>query len=552
MSDVLLSDVLTFKLTDDGKLLAEFTSSEFKPALDEATVKQALATQGFSRLYLHQNSLSQLITQYTNLNENFVLEIGERRDGVCILKVDDDKMAARLTLIPPYGGAPVTLSQIQQALQEKGVVSGIMAKVIEAALEEGDATDRIIAQGQRPAPGTDAQFERLIPDITERKPKVDEHGNVDYRDLGQMIFVKQGSPLMRRTPPTSGTNGQDVTGQILTPKPGKNVPFASRLQGAQVDPLDNNLLLATIAGQPKPVPHGVMVDPIINVKNVDISTGNISFDGAIIIKGDVKDGMKVQASGDVIVGGTVEAAEIEAGGDIVIKGGVIGHSEHIAEPNEVPVFNAKVVSQGSISTRYAENVYMEAGADINIDEYSMHNHLVSLNRVLVGKPGGKKGRIIGGLTCATGLVQAGKVGSNAGFITKIRVGFNPHLHAKLDKLKIKIAKNEKDLEDINKVIAFVLAHPEKDKDGLLNKATNTKEKIELDSSELHGDRDSLLSEMTLAEHVQVIVEDTVYCGTEIQIGSHIWRNHEDRGKGAFQIIDGEIVYGSKVESHSPQ
>jgi uncharacterized protein len=544
VTDVLLTDVLTFKLNDVGKLLAEFEAREDKPPVDEAAIKEALAKQGFSRLYLHENSLSQLIAQYAESNENFELEIGERRDGVCIIDIDTDRMAARLSLIPPYGGEPVTLAQLEQALQEKGVVYGIMTHVIEAALKELDVTDRIIAKGLPPEPGIDAQFQSLLPEMRERKPLEDEHGNVDYRELGGIVVVKQGSPLMRRTPATAGKNGQDVTGQVLSPKAGKDVQFPSRLQGAQIDPGDNNRLLASITGQPKLAPNGVTVDPTISVKIVDISSGNVSFDGAILIKGDVKEGMKVHASGDVFVGGTVEAAEIEAGGDIVVKGGVIGHSEHTADPNEAPIFNARVISKGSISTRYAENVYMEAGTDFNIDEYSMHNHLVSLNQIVVGKPGGKKGRIIGGSTCATALVRAAKIGSDAGFITKIRVGFNPLLHAKLDKLKLMIEANEKELEDIKKVFTFISAHPEKNKNDLLDKAINTKEKIENDSAQLHADIASLHAEMTLAEQVQVIVDDTVYCGVEIQIGNHFWRNNLDRSKGAFQLVESEIVYGS--------
>ena len=223
-------------------------------------------------------------------------------------------------------------------------------------------------------------------------------------------------------------------------------------------------------GQPKLVPNGVVVEPTITLPQVDISTGNMSFDGTINIKGDVKDGMKIHATGDVFVGGTVEAAEIEAGGNVVIKGGVIGHSEHSGDPNEAPTFNAIIISKGSISAHFAENVCMEAGIDIIIEEFSMHNHLTALNRVLVGKSGGKKGRIIGGITCASVLVKTAIIGSNAGFVTKVRAGFNPYLQAQVDKLKLEIDANEKEQEDLKKIIAFVLAHPEKDKNGLLNKA----------------------------------------------------------------------------------
>ena len=551
-----LADVLTFKLGDDGKLLATFEACESKPPLDAAIIKDALVKQGLSNLFLYENALSDLVKQYDNSNEGFVLEIGERRDGVCTLKIDDDKMAARLTLTPPFGGAPVTHFQIQLALQEKGVVSGIMKNEIEAAIKEGYAAERVIAKGLQPVRGIDARFQSLIPQIRERKPQVDEHGIANFRDLGQLIVVRPGDPLMCRTPPTEGKKGRDITGQILLPQPGQDIPFASGLQGvefdldAELDPDHNSLLLAAIAGQPKLVPNGVMVEPTIDLPRVDISTGNMSFDGTINIKGDVKDGMKIHASGDVFVGGTVEAAEIEAGGNIVIKGGVIGHSEHSGDPNDAPIFSARIISKGSINAHFAENVLMEADIDIIIEEFSMHNHLTALNRILVGKSGGKKGRIIGGITSASVLVKAASIGSNAGFITKVRAGFNPYLQAQLDKLKLEIDVIEKEQEDLKKIIAFVLAHPEKDKNGLLSKALNTREKLETDGARLHADRTHVLSEMTLAENVQVIVEDSVHCGSEIQIGNAIWKNNEERGKGVFQIIDGVIDFGNTMLSVS--
>jgi uncharacterized protein (DUF342 family) len=496
------------------------------------------------------------VKQYNNSNENFVLEIGERRDGVCTIQIDIVKMTARLTTIPPYGGTPITLLQVQQALQEKGVVNGIMMKEIEAAVKEGHATERIIAKGLPPVPGIDARFQSLIPQIRERTPQVDKQGIANYRDLGKLIIVRPGDPLMCRTPPTEGKLGWDITGQALLPHPGRDIPFAPGLQGVELDPdskLDpdhNSLLLAAVIGQPKLVPNGVEVEPAINLPRVDLSTGNMDFDGTLNIKGDVKDGMKIHATGDVFVGGTVEAAEIEAGGNIVIKGGVIGHSEHSADPNEVPTFSATIISKGSISAHFAENAYMEAGIDIIIEEFSMHNHLTALNQIFVGKPGRKKGQIIGGITSAKVMVKTAIIGSKAGFITKIKAGFNPYLQTRLDKLKLEIDANEKEQEDIKKIIAFVLAHPEKDKKILLSKLLHTREKLETDCALLHAERTRLLSEMNLAEHVQVIVEEAIHCGVEIQIGNSIWKNTEERGKGVFQIVDGKIDFANILSNVS--
>ncbi len=547
MIDSSTKEVLTFRLNDDGKLLAVFEKTDYKPPLDMALIKEALTKQGMANLFLYENALTHLLKQYNTPNEGFTLEIGERRNGECAIQIDIVKMSARLTLIPPYGGTSVTFDQIQMALKEKGIVRGIMINEIQAALKEGYAAERIIARGLEPVKGNDARFQSLIPQIRERKPQVDKQGIADYRDLGDLIVVKKGDPLMFRTPPTAGKNGWDITGQVLLPQRGKDTQFASGLQGVELeqevesDPDNNSLLLAAITGQPKLVPNGVIVEPTVNLSLVDISTGNVNFDGTINIKGDVKDGMKVYASGDVFIGGTVEAAEIVADGNIVIKGGVIGH--HSGDVNEAPVYNAKILSKGSISARFAENVAMDADIDIIIGEFSMHNHLSALNRILVGKSGGKKGRIIGGISSASNLVKTGVLGTNAGFITKVCVGFNPHLQSQLDRLKLKIDVVEKELEDIKKIIAFILSHPEKDKDGLLNKLLHTREQLEADCPRLHSEHMNILSQMTLPEQVQVIVEEAVHCGVEIQLGHAIFKNNQERGKGVFQIIEGAIKFG---------
>lgn len=546
----LLKFLLKFKLNDDGKLFAALELRESKPPLDLALIEEALALYGFSELFIYENALINLLKQYNASSENFVLEIGERRNGEFTISIDIVKMSARLTLSPPCGGVPVTLNQIRLDLQEKHIVSGIMMNEIQAALKEGIATERIIAKGLEPVPGIDARFQSLIPQIRERKPQINKHGVADYRDLGQLIVVKPGDPLMCRTPPTDGKNGWDITGLVILSQRGKDTQFSSPLEGAEIDPdtefdADNiTLLLAAISGQPKLVPQGVIVEPTINLPRVDLSTGNMNFEGTLNIKGDVKEGMKIQVAGDVFVGGTVEAAEIIAGGNIVIMGGVIGHRKQNNDRNKAPSFSAKIISKGSISAHFAENVCMDAGIDIIIEEFSMHNHLTALNQIVVGKSSGKKGKIIGGIACASTLVKTGILGSSSGVITKVRVGLNPVLQARMDKLTLEIDSNEKKQEDIKKIIAFILANPEKEKKGLLDTLLQAREKLVAYRPQLHAERMNLQSQIIRPEDAQVIVEESVHCGIEIQIGQAILKNNQNHGKGVFQLIDGKIIFSN--------
>jgi len=541
--EVTHKDALTFRLDGDNKLLAVYEPDGEKVTIDATAVREILARQNQSDLFLDEKALSRLVQTYNNSNAGFILEIGERRDGEFIIKVSDDKMTAWLTMTPAYGGAPVTFDQIRRSLKEKGIVSGLITSTeIEAVLKEGKATDYIIAQGTPAVPGLDAQFHSLVPEMQERRPQINEHGIADFRNLGSLILVKQGDPLMRRTLPTEGKNGQNILGQILIPKPSRNTPFTSELKGSMFDPDDNDLLLSAIVGQPLLIPNGVMVSPTITVPQVNISSGNLSFDGTINILGDVMEGMKVYALNDIFVGGTVEAAELEAGGNITIKGGLIGNSDSSAA--STLSMGGKISCKGSVSARFAKYVSIEAGTSIVIEEYSMNNQLTAMNQILVGKPGGKKGLIIGGSARAMMLIQAVSIGSDAGIKTYIQAGLNPHTQQQLDGIKREIETNEKNQDDIKKIITFIENNPEKDKNGLLDKARRTLDNLTTEIARHQADQESLLAEMSFAEYAKIVVEQALCNGVEVRIGTQIWKAHEERGKTVFRLIDGKISFGS--------
>ncbi|MDE2402791.1 MAG: DUF342 domain-containing protein [Burkholderiales bacterium] len=536
---------LTFGLSPDGrKLVATFIPVEGRPSLDITAIKGMLAQQGLSALLLDEAALGRLVEQYRTFTESFALEVGERQDGRAIVDLAQDRMTAYLTVTPPRGGQAVSLAQVHEALRAKGVVSGILNGEITEVLAQGHTEDHIVARGLDPVPGVDARFESLLPEVKERHPKVDERGIADYRDLGQLIFVKQGDPLMRRVPATAGEAGHDVTGQILAPKAGKNTPFSARLQGAAPDPGDVNLLRAATTGQPVQGANGVSVDSTLNLPQVDISSGHLHFEGTVNVQGDVKDGMKIHASGDVFVGGAVEAAEIEAGGNVVIKGGVIGRSEFSGSSDNASVFSAKIRSKGSINALYTENACLEADADIFIDQFSMHSELTALNQIIVGKPGSKRGSVMGGHARATALVKAAEFGSIASVKTTVQAGFNPYIQERLKEIKSAMAANEKEQEDLRKIIVHVQQHPEKDKGGLLQKVKNTLATLRSAMDQLEDEKSDVNATVTLATNAHVIVGQAIHGGTTIQIGHKVWRTTEQRGSGIFRLVDGEIEFGS--------
>jgi uncharacterized protein (DUF342 family) len=515
---------------DNARLIAVVEAGTDRPPLDAAVVREQLAAQGLSNLYLDEHALARLLTAYAESPERIELPIGERRNGSCIVDMVEDKSVATLTLVPPYGGDPVTADQIHDALKTAGVVAGILPDEIEAALADGSATGRVVARARNVVDGEDATFVSLIPEPEEHRPHADEHGVIDYRDFGQIASVRAGAPLMRRTPATAGEDGYDVSGRVSKAKPGKNTPFSNSIKGATVDPADANLLCAAISGRPIVGPTSVSVDPIVVLPNVDMSTGNVDFDGSVNVQGNVNSGMRIRATGDVFIGGSVAEADITAGGKIVIKGGVIGAGESDTAAED----RAMIRCQGSFQAGFLEYAHIESSSEILIDDHCMYSTVAAGPRVVVGGPGSKTGHIRGGTVSAASLVKAVTFSSPTGVKTIVRVGFDAEHRARLLVVEKDIEANEKKEADLRKAVAG--HHSEKDEQALA--------KVVEQLGRLREEATQIKAYFTLAAGARVVVDRKVYSGTEIHIGSRCWTSHDDYANGVFRLGEGEIVFSA--------
>lgn len=542
---------LTLTLADNScTLQATYTPSPDGeapgPSLQASEVYALVKAHGYGEWWQNAPGVQQLIQQIPGSKLPLTVAIGEKRDARCVVQVHKDKMSATLTLVPPQGGVNLTLKEVKIALNEKGVRSGLLEEVLSTAVAQGVATDLVVAQGKPCINGENTQFKQLVPDMATRHPHIDEQDRADFRDLGDLVVVQAGTPLLRRIPPTTGEAGFDVCGNPLRPKPGTSWPFAPGLKGVETDRHDTDLLLASVTGQPVMVSRGVKVDPNMVLPRVDLSTGNVKFDGAITIKGDVTDGMKVTCNGDVLVGGAVLAGEIEATGNVIIKGGVIGHSEYNSkESGSTSWFSAKVVAQGLIHAKYAENAYLRSEANVELDDYAMHTEITALGHIIVGKPGGKKGRFIGGHARATVSIRVAESGSDAGPHTLLQAGFNPALTKELFLLDQRTAKHETEVANLQKIIDFVTAHPERNKDDLSGRAAVTLDMHQSELLDIEAQRANLKEAMQLAGDAHIAVEVAIHGGTEVRLGGKVWQTAERRQKTVFRINgDGELSLGN--------
>ncbi len=564
---------LGFKLSRDNfKLLAVVIPCENKIELTTDVIKKRLEPS-FTHLFIDDFLLSELSYRYNNAtNETFEFEIGEQRDAHCEISFSDNKMQARLTLTPNFGGKEVTLDDVHQLLKENKIVRGIVDnQTIKDVLKKGYFENFVIAEGLATVDGIDAQFESLVMlETRSRKPMIDSEGVVDYRELGDIVIVHQDDELMRRIPAVVGKKGYNVLGDVLEPRPGENTPFSNSIKGVYVDPKDKNKLLSSIVGQPMLIPNGIVVSPVLTVDQVDLSSGNIRFDGSVIVLGDVEVGMKVYAVEDITIEGNVTDAEIECLGDLNIKGCVTGGSElissgnisinggvkgdtksdlkmsfqgfkKVSNPHEGSEISAKIVASGSVMTDFAENFRIEAGIDIVIDKYAMNNQLLARNKIVVGLRGvGRKPSIIGGMAWAMIMVKASIIGSSSGMKTFIRVGSDPCIQKQIKEIKNALVLCDKEQESIHKILEFIDNNPEKGNAEMLEKLHHTLDKLVIESELHHAELNELTANIALIDNATVIAERGVYVGTEIYINNVMWRAQENRSKSIFSVEHHEM------------
>ncbi|MDY0322663.1 MAG: FapA family protein [Candidatus Carbobacillus sp.] len=225
-----------------------------------------------------------------------------------------------------------TLERLIQYLQKHGVRHGYNYTSMNEFLK-GQVGPYVLAQATPSHHGEDARVEWMV-EIEDRdlRTDVDEEDAIDYRALKMRPSVPAHTALGRIIPPKAGKPGEDVFGRPLLPKPGRELDIVSG-EGVSVD-ASEGVIYSTRAGylnvKQKKRRVYVQVSPVHTHRgNVSLATGNIELHGSLVIQGDVEEGMRVWASEDVRIEGSVHSAQVIAGEALVVTG---------------PVFRSAVIS----------------------------------------------------------------------------------------------------------------------------------------------------------------------------------------------------------------
>ncbi|MFY9188106.1 MAG: FapA family protein [bacterium] len=214
--------------------------------------------------------------------------------------------------------------QVTMALKNQGIVVGIDVGAIAALMANPTDAPRVVARGLAPTPGQDASVELKFEQETSFHIPTDDSQKIDWRKLIHVPTVKVGDELAVKHSLRPGKPGLSVTGEVLAPPKPKDVELKAG-EGCKV--VDNMSVVATRNGRPAMVQGRIVVFPVlVQEQGVKLSTGNIKFDGDVVVKGNVEDNMAVEAGGDIDIMGNANNASLKASGRVVVYKNLIGGS----------------------------------------------------------------------------------------------------------------------------------------------------------------------------------------------------------------------------------
>jgi len=458
-------------------------------------------------------------------------------DAIFVVDIAKDEMNATATITPPSaGGADITPEQIKAALKSQGVVAGISNEKIQALVDSPIYNAPVVvAEANQPVDGRDAYIAyNFETDLSKIRAKEAANGQVDFKELNLIQNVVEGQPLAQKILAERGKAGKTLFGRYLEAKNGKDISLPLG-KNVKVDK-DGCTILAAMNGQVLLVNDKITVEPIIEYDGINIKTGNVTFLGTVIVKGNVEDGFNIKASGNIEVSGTVGKSKLESDGDIIVSQGVIGRDE------------GEITCGGTLWAKFIQNTTVNAGENIIVTDSIMNSNVSAQKKIILQ---GKRAQITGGHLFATETIAAKNIGSDGGGTeTVLAVGFDPKAKHRLEELQEMQGNNVKLLDDLELNIATlenmkkIRKSLPKEKEANLEHLIQQKNELTEKSIEYNEEITKIQAHLRELKNVgKVYASGTVYAGVKIYVRDEKEEVRSDTKSVTFYYEEGFVRRG---------
>ncbi len=426
-------------------------------------------------------------------------------------------------------------ADIQKALTEKNITFGVDVNMMEKMIDNPSiAYELEIASGIQHVNGEDAEIIYDVETQSDTKPAVNEDGTVDFKNTNFVHLVEEGDVLAHKKKATKGQSGTTVTGKIIKAKDGKDIAFKF---GKNVKLSDDGLsLIATCSGNAEFHDGKVSVIEILEVHgDVGIKTGNINFNGKVIINGNVTTGYSIKSNDSIEVKGMVEGANLTAEGDIVISGGVMGNDHSI------------ITSNGEIKSKYLDACKCIAKGAIYSNSI-IHSEVISDDHITVS---GKKGMILGGELMAKNYIIAETLGSELGVITKLNLGLTNELIEEYQETTEKLKRYKEAIDKLSKAFKILSKQITETKDEKIHEMYHSTSSS-LDEYNREYKKLSIkfseLNELFARLSHSFVQAKKVYPGVRVKIGHSLYNVQKEadyvrikKDRGEIVLVEGDML-----------
>lgn len=432
-------------------------------------------------------------------------------DVVIGVDVTKDELKGSIIVSPPsMSGSEASSDMIKRALLAQGVIEPCIneEKISEFVDHPVYNIPYEVASAVMPVDGHDAYISyNFETDTKNLKAKVSETGNINYKELNQIQNVIAGQPLAQKIAAERGKGGKTLFGRYLEAKNGKDIQIQLG-QNVSFD-RDGITIKADIDGEVMLINGKISVEPIKYLDAVNVKTGDIKFVGTVVIKGNVEEGYKVEAT-NIEVNGIVDKSRLEATGNIIVRQGIFGKGEGYIKAGK------------SLWAKFINETTVEVEENVTVYDSIVNSNVTAMKNIVVR---GKKAQIIGGHLLATEEICAKKIGSpGGGTETILEVGIDPRAKKRLDELQALQSKATKEyencdldmqnLEQQKKLRKKLPAEKEEKLKELKERCNQISQELE----EMTDEIDKIQSHLRELKAIgKVKCEDTIYSGVKIYV-----------------------------------
>lgn len=457
-----------------------------------------------------------------------------KTDEYIKVEIVDERMFAKARFYPPVNnGMLLSKDEIISALVRAGVKYGVDELEISNFIRERKyCTEYILAKATPPVQGHDASITYHFNTDLTLKPKRNDDGSVDFHQLDMISHCRKGDLLATLTPIDLGKPGIDVCGNVIRPNKVNNRVL--RHGNKIILSPDGTKMFSEVDGHVSLTDGRVFVSDTYEVHaDVDASTGDIEYDGNVVVRGNVITGFSLRARGDIEVNGVVEGAYIEAGGQIVLKRGMQGMNKGILR------------AEGNIITKFLENAEVIAGGYVSTESI-LHCKVSAKGDIIVG---GRRGFVTGGEIRSGSMISVKTAGSNMGTTTLLEVGIDPKIVEEFRDLEKKLATMMADKEKLAQALIMFRKKLQQgititdEKKEYLKQVTQNNIILETQIREAKKRYDDLRIEMDNNSSGVIKVSDIVYPGTKLVISNviHYVRSETHHSKFIRDRADIKVI-----------